>query len=382
MLRFNGLAISCELQPPFISPQTPHKITTELRARIDTMAGTTAAAAAAAAETEERRVCVTGGNGFIGSWLVRALLEKGYAVTATIQPGADAAHLRFLPGGGGDPSRLLLIHEADLLDAPALAAAVAGCRAGVFHVASPCTLEDPADPQRELVLPAVQGTLNVLEAARAAGVRRVVITSSISAMVPNPRWARDHPGRPVDEECWTDLDYCKARKKWYPVSKTMAEKAAWEYAEKHKLDVVTINPSTCLGPLLQPGLNASSAVLQQLLQGSKDTHEYHWLGCVHVCDVAAAQVLLLETPNASGRYLCTNGIYQFKDFAETVAKLCPGYNVESFTEETQPGLVACKDAAKKLIDLGLVFRPREEAIKDAEASLNAKGFLGQHQLQI
>ncbi|XP_073116130.1 cinnamoyl-CoA reductase 1 isoform X1 [Elaeis guineensis] len=365
----------------------------------------------AAAVTEDRRVCVTGGNGFIGSWLVRVLLEKGYAVTATIQSGTDAAHLRSLPSGG-DTSRLLL-READLLDASALAAAVAGCRAGVFHVASPCTLEDPADPHREIVLPAVQGTLNVLEAARAAGARRVVVTSSISAMVPNPRWARDHPGRPVDEECWTDLDYCKAHKKWYPVSKTMAEKAAWEYAEKHNLDVVTINPSTCLGPLLQPGLNASSAVLQQLLQGSKDTQEYHWLGCVHVWDVAAAQILLLETPNASGRYLCTNGIYQFKDFAETVAKLCPGYNVQSqlvlstvqcmqplryvldclesglfilpcfsFTEETQPGLVACKDAAKKLIDLGLVFTPIEEAIKDAEASLKAKGFLVQHQLQI
>lgn len=163
---------------------------------------------AAPAVTDERRVCVTGGNGFIGSWLVRALLEKGYAVTATIQPGTDAAHLRSFPGGG-DTSHLLL-READILDGSALAAAVAGCHAGVFHVASPCSLEDPADPQRELVLPAVQGTLNVLEAARAAGVRRVVVTSSISAMVPNPRWARDHPGRPVDEECWTDLDYCKA----------------------------------------------------------------------------------------------------------------------------------------------------------------------------
>lgn len=64
-----------------------------------------------------------------------------------------------------------------------------------------------------------------------------------------------------------------------------------------------------------------------LMKGSKDTQEYHWLGCVHVRDVAAAQILLLETPSASGRHLCTNGIYQFKDFAETVAKLCPVYNV-------------------------------------------------------
>ncbi|RWW30755.1 hypothetical protein GW17_00004657 [Ensete ventricosum] len=156
----------------------------------------------------ERRVCVTGGNGFIGSWIVRGLLAKGYAVTATYHPASDPSHLRSLPGG--DDSQRLVLRPADLLDAEAIASAVAGCRAGVIHVASPCTLEAPRDPERDLVAPAVEGTLNVLEAARAAGASRVVITASISSMVPNPRWALDHPGRPVDEECWTDLDYCKA----------------------------------------------------------------------------------------------------------------------------------------------------------------------------
>lgn len=87
--------------------------------------------------------------------------------------------------------------------------------------------------------------------------------------------------------------------------------------------MVAIQPATFLGLLLQPGLNASCAVLQQLLQGSKDTQEYHWLGAVHVKDVAKAQLLLFETPSASGRYLCTNGIYQFGDFADKVSKLFP-----------------------------------------------------------
>lgn len=96
------------------------------------------------------------------------------------------------------------------------------------------------------------------------------------------------------------------------------------------MDVVAIHPSTCLGTLLQPNLNASCAVLLQLLQGSKDTQEYHWLGAVHVQDVAKAQVLLFETPAASGRYLCTNGIYQFGEFAERVSKLFPEYSVNRF----------------------------------------------------
>lgn len=241
-------------------------------------------------------------------------------------------------------------------------------------MASPCSLEDPLDPQKDLVDPAVEGTLNVLRAAKKAGVRRVVITSSISAMVPNPSWKT---GAVVDESSWTDIDYCKSRQKWYPVSKTLAERAAWEFAEKNELDVVVINPATCLGQLLQPGLNASCAVLQQLLNGSKDTQEYHWLGAVHVKDVAKAQVLLFENPAASGRHLCTNGIYQFSSFAERVSQLFPEFPVHRFVGETQPGLVACEEAAKKLIDLGVVFTPVEDAVKDTVNSLRERGFLGQ-----
>lgn len=320
-------------------------------------------------------VCVTGANGFIGSWLVVTLLEEGYTnIHASIYPGSDASHLFSLPGA--DQARLVLF-EADILDEGAIAKAIEGCT-GVFHVASPCSLEDPTDPQKELVQPAVQGTLNVLEAARKFNVRRVVITSSISALVPNPTWPANTP---FDESSWTDLDYCQSRQKWYPVSKTLAEKAAWEFAGKHGMDVVAIHPATCLGPLLQPSLNASSAVLKQLLQGSKDTQEYHWLGAVHVKDVAKAQILLFEKPTASGRYLCTNGIYQFGDFAEKVSKLLPEFPVHRFSEDTQPGLTACKDAAKRLIDLGLVFTPIEDAILETVKSLKAKGILGQEQFQ-
>ncbi|XP_020519027.1 cinnamoyl-CoA reductase 1 isoform X2 [Amborella trichopoda] len=276
-------------------------------------------------EERKKLVCVTGGCGFIGSWLVRTLLDHhhSYTVRATVQDLSDPSqtyHLRSLLPSNSDESRLSLF-QADLLDSGSLWAAIDGCE-GVFHLASPCFLEDPREPQTQLLDPAIQGTLNVLEACRKAKVRRVVLTSSISAMVPNPSWPHD---KVVDESCWTDIDFCKAHKKWYPVSKTLAERAAWEFSKQHGLDVVAIHPSTCLGPLLQPSLNASSAVLLQLLQGSEESQEHHWLGSVDVRDVAKAQLLLYETPCASGRYLCTNGIYQFKDFAEIVAGICPGY---------------------------------------------------------
>ncbi|PIA47011.1 hypothetical protein AQUCO_01400017v1 [Aquilegia coerulea] len=216
-------------------------------------------------------------------------------------------------------------------------------------------------------------------ASLAGTVRRVVLTSSISALVPNPAWPNN--SIPFNETSWTDLDYCKSHQKWYPVSKTLAEKAAWEYSKNNDIDVVAIHPSTCLGSLLQPSLNASSAVLLHMLQGSKDTQEYHWLGAVHVRDVAKAQLLLFETPSASGRYLCTNGIYQFRDFAHTVSKLYPQFPIHRFNEETQPGLMGCKDAAKRLIDLGLVFTPIEDAVREAVESLREKGFLENGNLQ-
>ncbi|RCV40235.1 LOW QUALITY PROTEIN: hypothetical protein SETIT_9G036500v2 [Setaria italica] len=162
----------------------------------------------ASVEGKGETVLVTASRaGFIGSTLVRHLLDRGYNVHAGVLNPDDKAetdHLLALAAGAGEGR--LSIFRCDLFDGAALLDAARGCP-GVFHLASPCIIDAVSDPQKQLMVPAVEGTLNVLRAAKeAGGVRRVVVTSSISAIVPSPGWPA---GEVRDGRCWTDVDYCE-----------------------------------------------------------------------------------------------------------------------------------------------------------------------------
>ncbi|KAJ4821707.1 hypothetical protein LUZ62_034273 [Rhynchospora pubera] len=321
-------------------------------------------------EAECECVCVTGGSGFIGSCLVRLLLQRGYSVHATVQNLNDPSETHHLQALQGAKHRLRLF-AIDLLDPTSLRAAITGT-AGVFHLASPCIVDRVHDPQTQLLDPAVKGTLNVLQAAKDSGVRRVVLTSSISAIVPSPDWP---PTTIKDENCWTDLEYCKNNEVWYPASKTMAEKAAWEFSKENGLDVVAVNPGTVMGPIIPPTVNASMLMLVRLLEGCSEEYADFYMGPVHVEDVALAHILLYENPSASGRHLCVQSIAHWSDFASKVAELYPQYKVPQFPKDTQPGLVRAKDPAKKLIALGVDFKSMERIIQDSMESLKSKGFI-------
>ncbi|XP_068637035.1 cinnamoyl-CoA reductase CAD2-like [Aristolochia californica] len=315
-------------------------------------------------------VCVTGGSGFIGSWAVRLLLERGYTVHTTVKDLNDEKETKHLKAMDFADSHLRLF-EMDLLDYNSILAAVQNT-VGVIHMASPNTIERVEDPERDLLGPAIDGTKNVLKAAKFCGVKRVVVTASVSGIIPSPKWPADVV---KGEDCWTDIEYCKQKELLYPISKTMAEKAAYEFSKETGLEVVCVNPGTVLGPILPPVINASMAMLVRLLKGSTDVYEDFYMGCVHVKDVALAHILLYENKSASGRHLCIEAITHFSDFAAKVAELYPNYNVPSFPKDTQPGLLRARDPSKKLVNLGLKFHSMEEIIKDSVESLKSRGYI-------
>ncbi|MEQ1507615.1 MAG: aldehyde reductase, partial [Myxococcota bacterium] len=249
----------------------------------------------------------------VGSHCVLRLLAAGYRVRTTVRSLAREGQVReMIRVGGGDPGEALSFAAADLTSDAGWAEAVAGC-AYVLHVASPFP---PAAPKNddELVIPARDGTLRVLRAARDAGVKRVVVTSSFAAV------GYGHPpqGAPFDETVWTDPEGVRA----YVKSKTIAERAAWDFVarEGNGLELAVINPTAILGPVLGPDLSTSIVLVQRLLSGAMPGCPQLWFGVVDVRDLAELHLLAMTRPEARGeRFLALSG--QFVSIREMALAL-------------------------------------------------------------
>ncbi|WVZ68342.1 hypothetical protein U9M48_017297 [Paspalum notatum var. saurae] len=300
-------------------------------------------------------VCVTGGSGFIGSWLVRLLLDRGYTVHATVknlQDEGETKHLQALDGAG---TRLRLF-QMDLLDpASSMRPAIDGARG------------------KELLEPALKGTLSVLRAAKDCGVGRVVLMSSKSAMLPNPAWPADKAI--VEDDCWADVELLKKRQLWYNVSKTLAEKAAWDFAEKEGLQLVVLNPGTTLGPFFTPSVNTSLNILLQLLRGQELELDAVYTGWVDVRDVAQSAIVLYENPSAQGRHLCLAAMERLVDFTDKIADMYPEFPVQRTKEDKQGWLMRAEDPSKKLIELGVRFAPFGQTIRETVDCFRSKGLI-------
>ncbi|XP_076940838.1 phenylacetaldehyde reductase-like [Bidens hawaiensis] len=321
---------------------------------------------------EGKAVCVTGASGYVASWLVKLLLDRGYTVHATVRSLCDPSKTEHLLALDGAKERLSL-YEANLSVQGSFDAAVNGCLC-VFHTASP-VLALVNDPQAQLIDPAVKGTLNVLKsAAKVRSLKKVVLTSSMAAVVFGST-IPEH-GDVIDETWFSDPDICEQRKMWYSLSKTLAEDAAVNFAKDNGLDLVVINPGYVIGPILQPTLNLTSDGILSMLKDGKDMFPGGMYLLVDVRDVAKAHILAFENPGANGRYCMVGKAAPHMEIMKIVDKLYPslGHSERRKDGECVEPLPYYVSRAKAE-SLGVKFTPLEVSIKDTVESLKEKNLL-------
>ncbi|KAJ8772627.1 hypothetical protein K2173_027804 [Erythroxylum novogranatense] len=318
---------------------------------------------------KKERVCVTGAGGYTASWLVKFLLAKGYVVHGTARDPCDEKnrHLKRLENA----SENLKLFKADLFDYEGLCSAVSCC-SGVFHVACPVPFPGTVtDPQKELIEPSVTGTKNVLNACLKAKVKRVVVVSSVGAVMQNPNWPKDEA---MDENCWSDKDFCRSTENYYFLGKTMAEIEALEFAKRYEQDlqVITVCPALIIGPMLQSPLNSTSLFLLTLLKDGHQSVADKNRPVVDVRDVAEALMLVYEKPEAKGRYICSSYSYTTHAFVDTLKTLYPNYSYpKSFTDPEEE----IKVSSMKLQKLGWKFRPLDKTLADMVRNYEERGLL-------
>lgn len=248
-------------------------------------------------------VLVTGGTGFVGSHCILQLLAAGHTVRTTVRNLKREADVRaMLKVGGADPGNRLSFVQADLEKDAGWPEAVAGCEY-VHHVASPFPAGIPKH-EDELIVPAREGSLRVLRAARDAGVKRVVLTSSFAAI----GYGQKPQAAPFNETNWTDPNGDDVRA--YVKSKTIAERAAWDFIKQEgkQLELSVVNPVGVLGPVLGSDFSTSILLVQRLMNGDMPGCPQLSFGLVDVRDVAGLHMLCMTHPAAKGeRFLAIAG---------------------------------------------------------------------------
>jgi len=258
-------------------------------------------------------ILVTGASGFVAIHTIIQLLEQGYAVRGTIRSLNKEADLRNTIMKYVQANDRLEILPADLEQAAGWEGAMSGVET-VLHVASPFPLFEP-EKEDDLIIPAVQGTLRVLQAAHKAGVKRVVQVSSVAAI------SSGHTGenKTFTEADWSDLSKDIGA---YAKSKTLAERAAWDFingAENtNKMELATINPPLILGPVPNKDFRTSIELIRTLMLGQVPGVGRIKMGVVDVRDVASAIILAMQTPEAAGRrwLVAADKSLWLKDIAE------------------------------------------------------------------
>ena len=335
-------------------------------------------------------VLVSGGSGYIAGFLIRQLIAEGWTVHTTVRSLAREAAVRELLAVGDANRSRLKFFAADLNADDGWAEAMAGC-GYVAHLASPLPAGVPKSAD-ELIVPARDGALRALRAAKAAGVRRFVMTSSVAAIA----YGRGRGVHHFTEADWTQLD--KPGLTPYVQSKTIAERAArdWATAEGAGLEFCTINPSVVLGPVWSRDYSASVVIVKKLLDGSMGACPDFGFGVVDVRDVADLHVRALKAPGLAGERFIASGRFMTLRAVADVLRAELGAQARKVTTRNVPdwlvrvaarfnpvaravvgelGSVRNLDASHAKAVLGWATRPVEQSIVDTARSLIELGIV-------
>ena len=337
-------------------------------------------------------VLVTGGSGFIGSHCILQLLAAGHSVRTTLRNLKREGDVRdMLRQGGAEPGERVSFFAADLESEAGWPQAAAGCEF-VLHIASPFPQSVPKDAN-ELIVPAREGALRVLRAARDASVKRVVLTSSFAAI----GYGQKPRSVPFDETNWTDPNAPDVQP--YAKSKTVAERAAWDFIAREggSLELSVVNPVGVFGPVLGPDLSSSIQLLRRMLNGAMPGVLRLYFGVVDVRDVADLHIRAMTHPVAKGeRFLAVAGDFMsMLDIAKalkarmgTSAKRVPTVQLPNWlvriaalrdpaVKQILPELGKMKNATNEKAKRVLAWAPRsnEESLVATAESLVRLGLL-------
>jgi nucleoside-diphosphate-sugar epimerase len=311
-------------------------------------------------------VLVTGGSGFIGSHCILQLLVAGHQVRTTVRSLKRESDVRAMLKEGGADQRIegrLSFFAADLENDVGWPEAVAGCDY-VLHVASPFPANIPKH-EDELIVPAREGALRILRASRAAGVKRVVLTSSFAAI----GYGHKPQSKPFDETNWTNPNGAGVTA--YAKSKTLAERAAWDFISGQVagggLELSVVNPVGVFGPVLGPDYSTSILLVQRLMDGAVPGCPKLYFGAVDVRDVADLHIRAMTHSAAKGeRFLATAGDFMSILDIARVLKVRMGAEAKRVPTRQLPDwmvrLAALRDPAVKQIlpELGKVKNATDE----------------------
>ncbi len=334
---------------------------------------------------QQKSILVTGGTGYIASWIIKILLEKGLDVRATVRDKSNIEKYKHLTDIAENSSGKLTIFEADLLKMDSFEKGMKDCEL-VFHTASPFMISGIKDAKKQLIEPALNGTRNVLNSAKKnPSVKRIVLTASVVSMHGD---AADM--KKTENGIFTDKDWNTTSTEThrpYSYSKTIAEKEAWKIAEtQDQFDLVTVHPGFVLGPSLTKRKDSASIdFMISLLNGKLKTGVPDLtLGIVDIRDLAEVHFAAAFNPEAEGRYIASAGSAKMLELASILQKKystkykipkmqlpkimlylfgpLQGFSWKYVSRNI--GLPLKFDNSKSINELGISYRPIEETILD------------------